>query len=470
MSNPSGVGLDGDYHNPISTPDTGRPGWLPSSPLGDSLFGKGYVNESDPSWEEVITMVVIPGDPSAIYRAAGAWEVLFSRIGQAKAMIDQVVQSVQGWQGAAGETYREHLIGLSQGLTELMEQHRPVVQHLRAAADNLQHALERTPIPDDMIDQVNAARAAFHEGGRINASSFGPGAIYDFLFPIFSNRWLDDIGNFLTFGFWDWATDKMRDWISNEDDKAKAAYRQLAGQHVSTMDTMPQGYQFANLDTSARTVTPGLPGGPANPSTVNRPTGFGDPTGPTTIADPPLGDGTTLAGAGGGPLIGVGGGGGPGGLTPVGGGVGGLGGGLGGAGGGGLSGAALPGSSSAASVGRGGAGMTGAGAAGRGAGGAGAGRAGRGIGGGMPGGGMAGAGAGAAGRGAGAGAGKGAAGGARGAGAAGRGTGGRVAGGAPMGAGHGGGSEGGADHSTWLNEDEDVWGADSDAPPPVLGG
>jgi hypothetical protein len=39
-----------------------------------------------------------------------------------------------------------------------------------------------------------------------------------------------------------------------------------------------------------------------------------------------------------------------------------------------------------------------------------------------------------------------------------------------MGGGHGAGGEGGGnDHSTWLQEDEDVWGTDSDAAPPVLG-
>jgi hypothetical protein len=35
--------------------------------------------------------------------------------------------------------------------------------------------------------------------------------------------------------------------------------------------------------------------------------------------------------------------------------------------------------------------------------------------------------------------------------------------------GHGGGGGNGDDHATWLQEDDDVWGADSDAPPSVLG-
>jgi uncharacterized protein YukE len=56
-----------------------------------------------------------------------------------------------------------------------------------------------------------------------------------------------------------------------------------------------------------------------------------------------------------------------------------------------------------------------------------------------------------------------------GAGAAGKGGAGRPGmGGAPMG-GHGGEGEEERERSTWLTEDEDVWGADDDAAPPVIG-
>src|SRR5262245_42439022 len=97
----TGTGHD-EYHAPIGAPASGRPDWVPPSPLADTLFGKAYVDERDPSWEEVITMVVIPGNPDAINDAAGAWEVLFGRIEQAHAMIENTVRGLQGWQGAAG--------------------------------------------------------------------------------------------------------------------------------------------------------------------------------------------------------------------------------------------------------------------------------------------------------------------------------------------------------------------------------
>jgi len=42
----------------------------------------------------------------------------------------------------------------------------------------------------------------------------------------------------------------------------------------------------------------------------------------------------------------------------------------------------------------------------------------------------------------------------------------------PMHGGHGGGSgdDEERERSTWLTEDEDVWGGDTDVPPPVIGG
>jgi hypothetical protein len=54
------------------------------------------------------------------------------------------------------------------------------------------------------------------------------------------------------------------------------------------------------------------------------------------------------------------------------------------------------------------------------------------------------------------------------AGAAGRGAGG--VGGAPMHGGGHGGDEEERERSTWLTEDEDVWGGNTDVPPPVIGG
>ena len=183
---------------------------------------------------------------------------------------------------------------------------------------------------------------------------------------------------------------------------------------------------------------------------------------------------------GGGGGGGTGGGGLPGGgSVPGGGGGGGVGGGhLPGGGAGGVGGGHLPGGGGVGGGGVGGGDLPGGGAGGVGGGdlpgggtdlaSAGGGGLPGGVGGGgLPGGGVGAGGIGTGPMGGGSGAGRGA--GAGGAGA-GKGAAGRGGMGAPMGGGHGGGEgEEERERSTWLTEDDDVWGGDGDAAPPVIG-
>jgi hypothetical protein len=436
----SGVpGTDDQYRNP--TDATGKAqgyAWwqgLPlvpaAQPLTNLIGGDRYVNEADPSWEDVITMVVIPGDPGHIRTAAGHWEVLFRRVEQAKKLLDDGIGDLKSWEGAAGETYRNHLSAVSKSLGELIDKHQGIVVSMRTAADDLEKAINKIPIPDDMAYEVQAAKSNFDVSGKV--TGFGPDAVYRTLLPIYGNKWIDQLRE--TFS-WDWAQKNLRDWISGEDNKAKQAYKELAGNHVNTMDGMPQGAQIKYSQPIPTEPLPKTPPTGKVPKTDLPKTGMPDPknpgldklpgqdkpdlpktnmpgTPPGSTTDPRLdppglgdGPGTSLAGAGGG-LSGAGGLG-PGGLGAGGLGAGGLGpgGGLGAAGG-------LPG------AGLGGAGVLPGAGAGRGVGGRG----------GRPGGMMGG-----------------------------------------MGGGHGAGAGAGEDeHSTWLSEDEDPWGTDNDAAPPVLG-
>jgi hypothetical protein len=498
---------DAQYRAPIQTPPSGGGGggieWLPSMPFAGN--GKRVCNEADPSWEEVITMVVIPGHPEKIREASGSWEVLFRNVEQARGMVEQVIGNVSTWEGDTATAFKTHMNDVSKGMADLVSKHRPVVQHLNSSADNLQTALDNTPIPSDMVDDVMQARQNFGDSGNLNV--YHTGVIFDVMYPVFLGWAMSAVTSL--FGIDDWVKDKLRDWISDGDDKAKASYKALAGQHVGTMDAMPKAGQLLTQEQHQTTVTPTMPPGGSSPSA---PPSIGGGGGPQT---------TSLAGAGG--LSGVGAGGGLGGLGPAGGvgglaGAGGMGspnlnpstalsstsagsairGGMGGmpmggmpmggmAGAGGAGGARSPGGSrlggipSARTPGMGGLPMGGMAGAGGGAGargggvrGGGAGGAGGRVGGvgGMPMGGMGAGGAGAGTRGAGGGRAGGpggvAPGVAGGAGGRGAGAGGR-AGMAGMGAGAGAGSDHAADHTTWLEEDEDVWGTDSDAAPPVLG-
>jgi uncharacterized protein YukE len=466
-----------------------------------------YANEGDPSWEDVVNMVVVPGNDAGIYEAAGQWDLLLTRVRQVQTAIDELKTGLESWEGEAGDTYRNHLTQLSTAVNQVIDSTSGLPNTLRTAGDHVANTLNNTPIPGELVGEVRDAREQFLSGGQLD-TRFHDGFFFDALLPSF----LGPASDILSAGLGlldalpgmgairDKASDMVRDFISSEDDKAIAAYRSLSSNHQTNAGLV----NAAGIETGApevinpdlgqvgRTAPPSM-----GPGTGTMPTIGGGAGGPTIGTDDwthdPAGFGTGLAGAGGGGgpvsvgagggLGGIGGGGGLGGISP--GGAAGLAGGGGGAGGlptavsagaalrggaGGIGGMPMMGAG-AAGAGRGGgtrtagAGLTGGG---RGAGGAGVG-GGRGMGG-MPmmgGAGAAGAGA----RGAGAGGVKGGPPGvaSRVGGGAGAGAGGRGVMGAGAGAGAGAGGDHATDHSTWLEEDEDVWGVDSDAPPPVVG-
>jgi uncharacterized protein YukE len=423
-----------------------------------------YANEKDPSWEDVIAMVVIPGIPNGIHNAAGNLDVILSRIDQAQSSLHQLSTGLQSWQGAAGEAYRNHLNELTQVVQTTLQTHKPIVQELHQAADNVQQAMNKIPIPDELVDETIAAQQRYAQTGQVDPRFHG-GWFGDLLFPGFLNI-AGDIFGFLTFGLSDKASDMLRDFLSDGDDKAKAAYQELAGQHQASVSTM-QNLQSVMASGSPTTqafnpYSPPPPGAPAQgPGIGTMPStpgggGGGPSVDPEAWKTP---SGTTLAGAGGaGGISGIGGGGigsGGMGLSPIGasGGAGTV-----GAGAGGIGGGASPltpgiragGTTSAGAMKAGmGGGMGGMGAMGGAHGGSSGGT--RAAGSSTP---VKGPGSKVAGGG-----------------AAGAGAGGARGGTGMMGAGHGAGGEGSAtDHNTWLQEDEDPWGTDSDAPPPVLGG
>jgi uncharacterized protein YukE len=408
--------------------------------LGDKIADGAKVNEKDPSWEEVITMVTIPGRPENIRNASQIWKVIFSRLEQAIHLLEDGIGDLKSWEGEAGEAYRANLTKTLNDLKALVDDNKGITTSLDKAASELEKAIHAIPIPDDMAHEVEAAKQSFKNTGKLTNGLFS-GAIFNKLLPIYSNKWVDELGEMFNPQR---ASHAIRDWISNEDDKAKAAYKTLAGQHVSTMDGMPQGNTIGGRNSpDVPTVNPTVPTptgkNPTIPTThlpnstkqpnVHTPDpnthlpNTQHPTSNPYTSDPSTPD-LSSSGAGSVPSADYGSG-------------------LAGAGSGGLTGA-----------GSGlGAGGLGAGGLGAGAGGLGAGTGGLGPGAGGLGAGAGGLGAGVAG--------------ARGGAGAGRAGAGMMGGG--MGGGHGAGAGDDEEHSTWLNEDEDVWGSDTDAAPPVLG-
>ncbi|MER7459929.1 hypothetical protein [Micromonospora sp. NPDC126480] len=445
-----------------------------------------------PSWEEMCQQVVVAGRPGDVATAASLWEQLLKNVNAVKESLETNVKDLgEVWKGEAYEAFKTRVTGIATEADRVVkdaEGQNGIVQSLRTAADDLTAAQARFPIPASCVNDVLEAR-----NGRlvIDTGFFEAKVKPDFL------------------GLLDPLT-SLYDWINDKSSEAAEVYGDVSGRYLTTDQGMPGSTGVPPTDFRPDMRTPDLgtgpggtaPGGAPNlggmPSGANLPGG-----GPSANLDRLPGTGT-MPGTGSGAHPDLGGGSGTG--YPSGGypGTGSLaddyGSGLAGAAPAatapGLGGGGLPGTSGLGAS-TGGAGLAGGGGmipgggslgrpvtpgmapmmgggmagAGRGGGRGGGGRLGAGgklgAGGGMApmmGGGMAGAGRGAGGRGAGRGA--------PGAGVAGRGAGGAGArGGAVAGMGGTGGAGFGDEEvprNTWLEEDEDVWGADGDGAPGVL--
>ncbi|NJC14985.1 uncharacterized protein YukE [Micromonospora profundi] len=435
------------------------------------------------SWEEMCQKVVIDGRPGDVESAALGWEQLIKNLNNVKQSLEANIKDLGAtWKGPAYEEFKGHVELIAKDTGQLVadtEKGGGIVQSLKAAADSLSAAQRDFPIPATCVNDVLEARNAKL---TIGVGFFEAKVSPDFL------GWLDPVS-------------AVADWINDQSKDAAEVYQRVSGEYQTIApntpgnalpgDTADPTRQQPNLGGGGGggggvggvpNIGGGGPGGGLGakpsisgaslvPETGNLPVGSGIHPAfsgePGTGGYPGVGGvpgtggldeeySSGLAGAGGG-VPGLGSGGGGLGSAGLGAGGGGGGGGLGsaGAGGGVLAGGGALGRAVSPGMGpmMGGGGAAGAGrGGGRGAGGR-LGAGGKPGGGMMPGMGGVAAGGGGAGRG---GAGRGAAG----AGAAGRGAGARGAGGM---AGMGGGAGYGEDdtsRNTWLEEDEDVWGAD----------
>jgi len=385
-------------------------------------------------WEDMVNKVCVAGRPGFIDAFDQEWGTIFQNARTvAESLRDGIKDLKQSWQGQAADDYFAKLEKIAKTIDDVESNNSDVRPMLQTAKDALQYAQTNMPVPDYMLDNVqgrqdalNRANGIYGTGAQIYAGieSFGVSYLAFKLTPgSFQEGFMSGLGNVTreVFGH-------VTAWIDDKTDEAKSYY-----------DSMDNTYAQASVAAAdPKQALTGVGQGPYSPYPTNQNFGAGanpgvsglgtdgykpsayDPSAAssgvdgynpggtgTTGYDPNEGSLSSLAGAGPGGLSGLDGGGS--GLGGLGGGVGGLGGGL---------------------------GSPGLGAAG----------AGRAVGGpslpmGLGGmGGAAGRGVGAQGR------------------------------GMMGGAGHGAGGHAPEDeHGTWLTEDEDPWGGDSDAPPSLLG-
>jgi hypothetical protein len=369
-------------------------------------------------WTTMVREVVVAGRPADVESAALGWDALLQTMGEVKQSLDDNVKDLASfWKGQAYDDFKKHIEGISKGLQDLIDQAKRqhgIAQSLKDAAQKLGEAQAAMPVPAECIGDILEARKGvvtiplgFCEA-HLRSSFFNSGPM----------KFIEGI------------EDTFRSLLTDVEEDAQRAYDKVNDDYKGVSRHAPVSVTPGTTVGTGGTkpdLTGGGPGtGPGHVPKLDPKNPLGtDPFAGTTSKDPwgygtgndPYVPESGLAGAGGGP---VGAGLGPDGLGS-GTGLGGLGGGL------------------------------GAGGAGAGLGAAGLGK------GGIPGGGSLGMPVSGAAMGAGRGGGRS---------GSGRGGGGR---GGMMGGGRGGeGGEDGDERTTWLQEDEDPWGADNDAPPSVL--
>lgn len=388
-----------------------------------------------PSWEEIVDRVVIGSNYYNVFDSANQWEEVFDGIDGVVDSLQTLSTESESWRGPAADGFREHLTRVIDDLRTLAADHRYIKDGLRTLGTALQTAVGSIEVPSWMYDDIANKQRAYHETGE--AYLYSPGT--------FEHGYLEHVGGVLHYiPGWD----SLEGWIRGREDRAQEAYQALAGTYGAEYASIPEGNPIQmSFSGDIPDISPGGAGPGIDPRSFSSPSGVGAPD-IAAMTSPGVGDlpeyeeppGTSLQGVtpgvpgGGLGAGGLGGGGlGAGGLGPGGLGAGGVGAGPGGLSAGGVPVAGLAGGVAAGAAGRGGGmrlppmgpmvappvgGPIGAGAAGRGAGAAG----GRGMAAGMiPGG-----------------------------------TGGRPVGGED-------------ERTTWLQEDEDVWGADTGAPRGTLG-
>jgi hypothetical protein len=419
------------------------------------------------SWEQVVNQVVVQGRPADVESASLDWAALLENI---QGVVDALKKNVGDlaansvWSGPAAEVFNRHVTAIADGLAHAAETARSgtgpdgmgIARALGTAASQLEKAQADMPVPTACIGDIMAARHGHLEiGVGLFKAKLGAGFVDAMLSP--ATTWVID------------------NFVNNQEGEARQVYQRVDGEYATTARHAPNAVDPKKAVTTGRSdlalgasgnapagVGGGLPSGSnlASPATAHMPSA--QPTGDFGTG------GLGRPGQGSAPDVGAVG------HVPTGGGLAGV-----GDVGAGALGNPSPGMPGAGSVAGAGVGLGAVGSAGASVGGLpvravpGKGNFG-GVPKGIPGGGSLGkpvspnlatpiGGAGAAGAG-----GRGAT------------TKGRSAGagrgpsvgalGAPAG-GHGGRRNmDEADRSTWLVEDEDVWGIETDAAPPVLRG
>ncbi|MEV5766445.1 hypothetical protein AB0L34_18000 [Micromonospora sp. NPDC052213] len=201
-----------------------------------------------PSWEEMCQQVVIAGRPGDVASAALGWDQLLKNLNSVKESLEKNVKDLgEVWKGPAYDSFKTHVEQIAKNagrIVEDAESQNGIVRSLNDAADKLSAAQAEFPIPASCVNDVLEAR-----NGRLVISTgfFEMKVKPDFL------------------GLLDPLT-SLADWINDKSEEAAKVYNQVSGEYT-TIDSGTPGQTTPSISQSPEVETPNLGGGPGAGST-----------------------------------------------------------------------------------------------------------------------------------------------------------------------------------------------------------
>jgi hypothetical protein len=221
-----------------------------------------YTAPAEVSWEQAAVEVLVYGRTETIGELEGDWQTALRRGGEVSRELRRTAGGLQSWQGPAGDVYRGKLADLASRLDGVESDCGGIVPALTAARQSLAAAQETMPVPSEAVDNLAWARLK-GDGGPVGSGSFWAAAQRAVV------GGATDIGARLS--------DKLRNWFTGEEAKARRIHAAVNGEYeqVDASAPKPGGEDIVRKLKGEDFNPTGRPGETPEPTPLSGSGGFG---------------------------------------------------------------------------------------------------------------------------------------------------------------------------------------------------
>ncbi|GAA5185051.1 hypothetical protein GCM10023322_27930 [Rugosimonospora acidiphila] len=122
-----------------------------------------------PSWEEVVSWVVVGSSGNHLRESAAKWQAVFNDLETIQDSVTKLKQDIghASWAGQGADALVEHLAKISNMLHTLIMDNRRIVVGLQDAAAHLDGTVGKIPIPAWVKDEATHRRTTFDSSGQL---------------------------------------------------------------------------------------------------------------------------------------------------------------------------------------------------------------------------------------------------------------------------------------------------------------